>query len=743
MPKHKVGVLFVHGIGEQPEGETLLAFGEPLVRWIDDWLRRAEDGPRGEVEVSATKFAPSKTGGAFPPHAEVHVSVRGEAGAQESSWLLAESWWGGEIQPPPFGKVAGWMLTAGAWSILTHATKRAQSSKTDTRRLLREILALIVWLPLSILLQVSVLLLSLLALLPIPFVRNALSGVLLAITGVLGDSFVLVESDLQRSAIVSKTRATLRWLARRCETVVVVAHSQGAAVAHHVLRDPEPRNVATLLTFGSGLAKLEELQQIRGNRPAARFVPLLFLAVALIVYRGLVQGRDELANFGLMFLGTLLLFAFMLVYYSIRDHWNHFSDLTERLDLTSDRPNIRWWDVYSTHDVVPNGSLGALPRYESFEVVNFRSRVSDHTSYWLNRCGFIPIVVRAIADAASLTIIGPRQEERLKQGDAAHRRAVWCSIIVGWATWLAAALLFVLYWDTLFAQGTKLWKVLERLNLTDVVLKFSRALAVLIPSLSTRTAGDTALRLTGAAVPLIGIFVYRLAYGPLWRWWDASALRVAMQPNERTKIDRRTIDAFVVLAGLLPLALVPAWPYVLRVPIGYTIGAVALGLYGVFFLVALVRFGARLIEALRGKIPRSQLWVEARTLGAVVGMVFVVFVFAVPAWKGVRTVLITAMAALMLLALVCLWHRGLIGRVRAARPRYRWIAVALPPALAIAFGWLWFWSGAADKTWQEVPFEIAGFYVFAVLLSEGLLWPLTRRKLDRNGGGLSEIAPGD
>jgi hypothetical protein len=34
-----VGVLFVHGIGEQRPGETLLQFGEPLRRYIEQLLQ--------------------------------------------------------------------------------------------------------------------------------------------------------------------------------------------------------------------------------------------------------------------------------------------------------------------------------------------------------------------------------------------------------------------------------------------------------------------------------------------------------------------------------------------------------------------------------------------------------------------------------------------------------------------------------------------------------------------------------
>jgi hypothetical protein len=37
-----VGILFVHGIGHQRKGETLLRFGEPLFDWLKRWLAEAK-----------------------------------------------------------------------------------------------------------------------------------------------------------------------------------------------------------------------------------------------------------------------------------------------------------------------------------------------------------------------------------------------------------------------------------------------------------------------------------------------------------------------------------------------------------------------------------------------------------------------------------------------------------------------------------------------------------------------------
>lgn len=38
-PKAQIGILLVHGIGDQQPGETLINMGEPLVNWLSDWLQ--------------------------------------------------------------------------------------------------------------------------------------------------------------------------------------------------------------------------------------------------------------------------------------------------------------------------------------------------------------------------------------------------------------------------------------------------------------------------------------------------------------------------------------------------------------------------------------------------------------------------------------------------------------------------------------------------------------------------------
>src|SRR5207249_4006489 len=46
--EYDLGVVFVHGIGSQVQGGTLMQFGEPLFRWLFRWFGDGTD-PAGDV----------------------------------------------------------------------------------------------------------------------------------------------------------------------------------------------------------------------------------------------------------------------------------------------------------------------------------------------------------------------------------------------------------------------------------------------------------------------------------------------------------------------------------------------------------------------------------------------------------------------------------------------------------------------------------------------------------------------
>lgn len=52
-PQYQLGVLFVHGIGDQQQGSTLLRWGGAVVNWLDRWLATREPGQEPPVEIVA------------------------------------------------------------------------------------------------------------------------------------------------------------------------------------------------------------------------------------------------------------------------------------------------------------------------------------------------------------------------------------------------------------------------------------------------------------------------------------------------------------------------------------------------------------------------------------------------------------------------------------------------------------------------------------------------------------------
>src|SRR5881392_986705 len=126
----KLGILFVHGIGEQPQGQTLWLFGEPMVRWLNSWLKRDRAaGPADEpVKITESIVNPAQRQVSDPAHARVQIILPTPEGTAQK-WLLAESWWGGELQRPAFHKVATWMLTTGTWMIVSHFLWRSRLGK--------------------------------------------------------------------------------------------------------------------------------------------------------------------------------------------------------------------------------------------------------------------------------------------------------------------------------------------------------------------------------------------------------------------------------------------------------------------------------------------------------------------------------------------------------------------------------------------------------------------------------------
>ena len=349
------GVIFVHGIGSQKQGETLLQWSAPLIEVLTAWRRRVVNRPgmiRDPVEAARIDFADDR------PTIDIvlpEIEVEGRT-FKEARWILTESWWAAKVAPPGLSTMTGWLGPQGGAGQIADAVL---GNRTADRRLLK-LLATGAVVPFvsvlaGVILSLYVLFRAIFSIIPIPTIRDA--AVLRSfdefLTGWFGDVRILLYDPAQSANIRSGLAGAIRKLREvdHVDRVVVVAHSGGAMVSYLTLTDPvyADLEVDKLITFGEGWN-----------------------------------------------LATTLTPA---------DHG--MSDRL-RLDITKRRHPMLWRDYWASHDPAPAGDLNleeisdgaANPeRVRSRMVWNRRSLLGDHGSYFDNDEEFTLSVLREIEAA--------------------------------------------------------------------------------------------------------------------------------------------------------------------------------------------------------------------------------------------------------------------------------------------------------------------------------------------------------
>jgi hypothetical protein len=457
--------LFVHGIGTQRKGETLASFGGALYRWLELAKFRGDGDRIGHVELEDARLVCPEDPGA-PAQARLRLNS-GEPKALDTEWLLSESWWAESFGAPSFSSLAQWGLGIIPWTIGSHFGAHVQSVWSTRRdaagrltqllwilRLLRSIVALVASLFLSLAAWIVFAGMLVLALVPIPKLRQWLAGVQRAMAASLGDSFIFVARPLEAAAMVGQVRRDLAWLSKRCDILVVVAHSQGAAVSVEALRGFRPDNVRLLVTLGSGLRKLEELKKIVSHGGQfKRAAALTLLGTVITPMAGMALVRWTMGGLDMSDPSDPLIFAaeFAMGAGLLIGGLLDFIDGTARdAEISADTAlkGFRWIDCYSTSDPVPNGKTfdvqadmpttnATMPQQFSIEVCNQRSVRSDHTSYWSNVDEFVSIVGTALVSAGVPGITtGEDDPGWLK---AIRKRRRWRVSFLVAIRWIAAA----------------------------------------------------------------------------------------------------------------------------------------------------------------------------------------------------------------------------------------------------------------------------------------------------------------
>lgn len=385
-----VGVVFIHGIGAQRAGETVLAWSRPIIRILSAWA--AERGLPSDPVVRSRVDLTGRT----TPFIELAVPADPVAPDERRTqrWVLTEAWWASDVEAPGIGEMLRWLIWRGearriGGGILTginavdDARRGPATGLEAVRRRVRDGLERLLLLGFFLVLALVALpvyaLVKLLAALPIPTLAQGISTAQLDwfLADWFGDVRVLLGDRAQAANIRSRVETTIDALQEYgCGRIVVVGHSGGTIVAYMTLADLRPDlRVDALITHGQALGLAWRLGHFTG--PLAAFRPVDGDADELL------RGGDRLVR-----------------------------------PLPDD---LRWEDFWSSHDPAPAGPLDdpircvSLPA-ASHLIVNRASLVNDHGGYWDNEEGFVIPVMRAIDTAGRTDATGTAPESRFFPG---------------------------------------------------------------------------------------------------------------------------------------------------------------------------------------------------------------------------------------------------------------------------------------------------------------------------------------
>jgi hypothetical protein len=455
-----LGVLFVHGIGDQPRGETLTAFGDALYRWYRRWFGHERDGDAG-VELMGTRLEPDPEDPVAPAHCWLRFTPSDDSQDRTPvTYLLAESNWAQTFTIPKFSDVARWGLLVLPWTIVVQFAANLREMAGEYGGTLRNyplmvagVVFYVLALFLGALTQILVLLVLVLAAIPIPMLRRFFIAVELKLAATIGDCYVLLESPIRSSAITSRVRCDLDWLSRRCGDIAIVAHSQGAAVTHRVLAnpvrsgDPILSRVRLFLSVGSGIGKLHDVEEALKPGTHIKWLgPFVMTSLILAVFTlppavldlARETSRREAPPL-LSLIGILTAWGGLFTLAVLSD-WS--GKHRRKLVLAGLPKRMRWVDRYATGDPVPSGPLlkkeldegvedavNEQPMPDSAPVHNQHSLLSDHTIYLRNEDEFVTELAVELASCMPPPREMPSRQTVALASQRRRWRVLWLSAI--------------------------------------------------------------------------------------------------------------------------------------------------------------------------------------------------------------------------------------------------------------------------------------------------------------------------
>ncbi len=494
----RVGVVFVHGIGQQPQSHTVREFGGALLGWLQEWHKyRDEDLCVGSADLSY--------GAQSEGPARFTIDLPARPGHPAQTWILAEAWWAARLSAPSLDKMTWWGLKSAVVRSLRLAGVVAASFAKLRRtpkaliEVVSAVLLLIGYVTGGILAIPLILGLYVLAQIPGP-IEQAVMGLRSFLLDQIGDFYTFMWDDVQAVHIRGSVGAAIHFLVEKhqCDRIAVVAHSQGTVIAYDALCSgavlpADLERVTSFVTFGAAL----------NNAWDPRLVP----------------------------------------------------ERTCRL-RQSLPAHVRWLNVWAAYDPVAGGAIDThgkvRPPDEEREVTNWMNVILDHGGYFTNREGFLSFL------AQELESPGDVLASRFSPG--AHEGA-WSGLrrdrVLTLVTWRVVAILAfgaavaarAQGADRLRADGETAWRWLLSLPIVGGPLTFLDQQA------------DSLLWAEPFGAHLLGIGIWLLVLGGAYvaltwvafvPWHDdageASASGATPPPSQLPRIVLTSIAVFVAIA---------------------------------------------------------------------------------------------------------------------------------------------------------------------------------------------------
>ena len=572
------GVIFVHGIGFQPERETLFDWARPVIdvltAWRNEYDRAHADAPIGENPVTAASVADRA-------NPWIEVDVPAFAGRAHERWLLTEAHWAADLRAPGFTDAVSYLrrrLRGIIRGITDGYGEREQKRGERLRRLIREHdnspdprtkelvtelrrsldkrwaavdtldgiwrLPPVRWILALVGTTFALTALSIYAPLrsiPIGAIRKKveIAAADVFLVDWFGDLKVLLDDPAQSAAVRSRLLDRAKWLGEHgAKRIVLIAHSGGAIVSY-----------ATLLRYSSA------------ELPAAKLVTL---------GEGLKLGwRLE------------------------RDVGDWAPGNSIRGDLGARRPTLRWVDVWASYDPAPAGPLpsddpdnpldvkdtltgrvdGSPLRVESRPVTNLMHLGHDHGGYWENDEGFLIPLIRHIDDPEGDGNGSRFYRDALARTVRTERRRRRVSVLLAWrwaafialvATLLVAAFVPPVTLAETGAAVTRVWSLVPGGEIVSGTIDgIGKVVATVLGAIRldgvARWLGEQGPTVLGALVPLVAVGAIYSRGVASWRAHDRLERIAIRREVFRGPGSRSARSEGIALVGGLLLVFLAAW----------------------------------------------------------------------------------------------------------------------------------------------------------------------------------------